>query len=300
MNGTGKTPKLVRRGDPIYASDFNDIQRALAPLNGQSAPPPSQIQNPFLESGWVWVKNDTATAVARFETMRLKTEDLLTFTGYDLSKDSRGIILKITDVSTFSNPTLAIPLEPIAEGGIGRACISGLCRAKLLSGSTSLKNATVSGRKLQPASSGPVSLLSSPSSSDEITALIFIDRATVGGSVTYAFPPSGGIPAATYNSTTKTLTPGTAMCKLAIQESPGVYKEGSESVLVENQISSAIALSGRPMTIAMNKFGQWEIIVEDCIAGSNTNPDNPTPSPSPDPISEGTSKSISLGYILGV
>lgn len=297
----GKTPKLVKPGDPIRASDFNDIQRALAPINGQSANYQSLIQSPFLESGWVWVKNDTATAVARFETMRLKTEDLLSFSGYDLSKDSRGIILKIVDVSTFTSPTLAISLEPIAAGGIGRACISGLCRAKLLSGTTTLKNATVSGRKLQPASSGPVSLLSSPSSSAEITALVFIDRAT-GGASTYAFPPSTGIPAATYNATTKTLTPGTAMCKLAIEDSTGVYKEGSESVLVENQIGTAVAQTGRPITIAMNKFGRWEIIVEDCLVGSNpnTNPDNPVPVPSPDPINEGTSKSISLGYILGV
>lgn len=192
----GKTPKLVKPGDPIRASDFNDIQRALAPINGQGGNFQSLIQSPFLESGWVWVKNDTATAVARFETMRLKTEDLLSFSGFDLAGDSRGIILKITDVSTFASPTLAIPLEPIAEGGIGRACISGLCRAKLLSGSTSLKNATVSGRKLQPASSGPVSLLSSPSSSAEITALVFIDRATGGGALVRIFrTPSGGIAA---------------------------------------------------------------------------------------------------------
>jgi hypothetical protein len=191
----GKTPKLVKPGDPIRASDFNDIQRALAPINGQGGNFQSLIQSPFLESGWVWVKNDTATAVARFETMRLKTEDLLSFSGFDLAGDSRGIILKITDVSTFASPTLAIPLEPIAAGGVGRACISGLCRAKLLSGSTSLKNATVSGRKLQPASSGPVSLLSTPSSSDETTALIFIDRATGGSLVRIFMTPSGGIAA---------------------------------------------------------------------------------------------------------
>lgn len=192
----GKTPKLVKPGDPIRASDFNDIQRALAPINGQGGNFQSLIQSPFLESGWVWVKNDTATAVARFETMRLKTEDLLSFSGFDLAGDSRGIILKITDVSTFANPTLAIAIEPIAkDGGLGRACISGLCRAKLLSGSTSLKNATVSGRKLQPASSGPVSLLSGPSSSAEITALVFIDRATGGALVRIFRTPSGGIAA---------------------------------------------------------------------------------------------------------
>lgn len=201
----GKTPKFVKPGDPIRASDFNDIQRALAPINGQGGNFQSLIQSPFLESGWVWVKNDTATAVARFETMRLKTEDLLSFSGFDLAGDSRGIILKITDVSTFASPTLAIPLEPIAVGGVGRACISGLCRAKLLSGSTSLKNATVSGRKLQPASSGPVSLLSSPSASDEITALVFIDRAT-GGAVRMFRTPSGGIPAGT------STTDGSATC----------------------------------------------------------------------------------------
>lgn len=126
-----------------------------------------------------------------------------------------------------------------------------------------------------------------------------------GSAVTYAFPPSTGIPAATYNATTKTLTVGTANCKLAIEQSAGVYEEGTEAVLVENQIGTAVAQSGRPMTIAMNSFGRWEIIVEDCTAGStgsnpNTNPDNPVPVPSPDPINEGTSKSFSLGYILGV
>jgi hypothetical protein len=123
-----------------------------------------------------------------------------------------------------------------------------------------------------------------------------------GTTVTYAFPPSTGIPAATYNFTTKTLTPGTAMCKLAIQLSAGVYKEGTESELVENPITSAVATNGKPITIAMTSFGRYEIIVEDCTSGgtgSNTNPDNPLPVPSPDPISEGNN-SISLGYIVGV
>lgn len=126
-----------------------------------------------------------------------------------------------------------------------------------------------------------------------------------GGEVTYAFPPSTGIPAATYNFATKTLTPGTAQCKLAIENSTGGYTEGTESVLVENQITSAVATSGKPITIAMTTFGRYEIIVEDCTSGGtgggiNSNPDNPLPVPSPDPISEGTSKSYSLGLTLGV
>lgn len=125
--------------------------------------------------------------------------------------------------------------------------------------------------------------------------------------VTYAFPPSTGIPPAVYNATTKTLTTGVAMCKLAVSVSPGVYTEGATSVLVENQVGTAVATNGKPITIAPTSFGRWEIIVEDCTAGStgggsnpNTNPDNPVPVPSPDPINEGTSKSFSLGYILGV
>lgn len=127
-----------------------------------------------------------------------------------------------------------------------------------------------------------------------------------GGAIQYAYPPSTGIPAATFNATTKKTKPGTALCTIAVEDTPGVFKPGTETLIVENQVGSAVGLSGRMMTIALNDTsGRWEVIVEDCTAGStgggnSSNPDNPVPVPSPDPINEGTSKSFSLGYFLGV
>lgn len=125
-------------------------------------------------------------------------------------------------------------------------------------------------------------------------------------SVTYAYPPSTGIPAATYDAETQKTTLGVATCKIAVEDSPGVFKPGTESVIVENQVGSAIGTTGKMMTIALNNTsGRWEVIVEDCTSGSggggpDTNPDNPTPEPPLDPINTGTSKSVSLNYTMGV
>lgn len=197
---------------------------------------------------------------------------------------------------------IAIIQQPLAVDEPGLAVVVGPTLVEVSgAGSTSdRKGSPNSSGIIVPGSGDKVQFANErPSGGGIVLALL-----GTGGSsaVTYAFPPSTGIPAATYNATTKMLTPGTAMCKLAIQDSTGVYKEGTESVLVENQIGTAVAQTGRPITIAMNKFGRWEIIVEDCLVSSNpnTNPDNPTPVPSPDPINEGTSKSLSLGYTLGV
>jgi len=132
------------------------------------------------------------------------------------------------------------------------------------------------------------------------------NEASSSGGVQYAYPPSTGIPAATFNATTKATKPGTALCKLAVENSPGIFTPGTETIIVENQVGSAVGTTGKMMTIALNDTsGRWQVIVEDCTAGStgggiNTNPDNPVPVPSPDPINEGNSKSFSLGYILGV
>lgn len=127
-----------------------------------------------------------------------------------------------------------------------------------------------------------------------------------GSEVSYAYPPATGIPAATYVVATKETTPGTALCTLAVEDTPGKFKPGTETITVENQVGSAVGTSGKMMTIALNSTSKrWQVIVEDCTAGStgsnpDTNPDNPVPVPSPDPINEGTSKSFSLGYTLGV
>jgi len=97
-------------------------------------------------------------------------------------------------------------------------------------------------------------------------------RSGGGGEVVYAYPPTAGIPAAVWNASTKQLTVGLAICKLAIKgDAPNSIKEGTETVLVENQICSAVATSGKPITIAKNSTsGNWEIIVEDCTGTSLT------------------------------
>lgn len=116
-------------------------------------------------------------------------------------------------------------------------------------------------------------------------------------SVKYAWPPSAGIPAATYDTATEKLIPGTASCRAGSKNSAGeIVPSGTETVLVENQITSAVATSGKPMTIALNETsGNYEIIVEDCT-GSSTGGGGDTLDPNqPDDV-----ESFGFGMGIGV
>lgn len=129
-------------------------------------------------------------------------------------------------------------------------------------------------------------------------------RPAGGGGVKYAYPPAGGIPAATYNATTEELTLSRAMCRLGEKDlATGKIKPTSETVEVENQVTSVVGSSGKPMTIAMNHTsGYWEVIVDDCSGaastgtGTNTSISSSLTTANVDPISVGTSSQLGMGY----
>lgn len=131
-------------------------------------------------------------------------------------------------------------------------------------------------------------------------------RTSSGGAVRYCYPPAGGIPAATFNSTTKELFPARALCTVAIKDAiNGSIKPSTiatETIEVENQVTSIVGVTGKPMTVAYNETsGYWEVIVEDC----NGSPSSGTGSvsingsvtkSSVDPISSGTSSQLDMSY----
>jgi hypothetical protein len=112
----------------------------------------------------------------------------------------------------------------------------------------------------------------------------------------YFWPPSGGIPAAT--STSSTLAVGSALCYVAIQGTTGNYTKGTTTERVENEVSTIVGASGKPIGCVRNSYGSWTVVVEDC--GASTSTDGGT-TPQPD-VGENSSssRSIDMGYSLGV
>ena len=134
---------------------------------------------------------------------------------------------------------------------------------------------------------------------DGDTATVFVEVVGNAEGLAYFWPPSGGIPAATYNTTTDTLSTGAAVCTRATKVATGVYEQGSSSDTVENITSFTVGASGRPMACARNAYGRWTVVVEDCGAAPSTGGGGPTPTP--DVGEKGSSsRSIDMGYSLGV
>lgn len=117
-----------------------------------------------------------------------------------------------------------------------------------------------------------------------------------GGRLKYAYPPSGGIPAATYDSAARKLIPGTASCVLA-ELIDGEYCDTGEDVVVENPVGTAVGTSGKPMTIGQTSYGKWTVIVEDCSGESV--PVEPS-AMFFDPGESSGSRALDPGYKIGV
>jgi hypothetical protein len=103
----------------------------------------------------------------------------------------------------------------------------------------------------------------------EQLALKTMPRFSGGGDIAHVYPPASGIPAATWNSTTKKLTPGQAACKLS-QKVSGVYEQLTETVLVENPVTVVVGANGKLVTIGRNNTGAWTVLVEDCSGTTTT------------------------------
>jgi len=132
---------------------------------------------------------------------------------------------------------------------------------------------------------------------DGDTASVFVEMVGGGGGLQYFWPPSGGIPAAT--STSSTLAVGSALCYVAIKGLTGNYVKGVTTSRVENEVSSIVGASGKPIGCVRNGYGSWTVVVEDCGASTSTGTGGPTPQPD---VGESfsSSRSIDMGYSLGV
>jgi len=108
-----------------------------------------------------------------------------------------------------------------------------------------------------------------------------------GSSIKHVYPPSGGIPAATWNATNERMTPGQASCRVA-EKVDGQYRPTSETVLVENPVGAAVGISGKPMTVGKNTSGAWTVLVEDCSGSGTGGPLPPVQPPDQPPTSPPT------------
>ncbi len=113
----------------------------------------------------------------------------------------------------------------------------------------------------------------------------------------YFWPPSGGIPAAV--GTTSTLQTGVGLCFRARKTSDGRYERLTQTELVENEVGYIVGLSGKPIGCIKNIYGRYTVIIEDCSSSSGGGGPISNP-PVPDPISANSSKSLSIGFTLGV
>lgn len=108
-----------------------------------------------------------------------------------------------------------------------------------------------------------------------------------GSSIKHAYAPSGGIPAATWDSATEKMTPGKAACRIA-RKVAGIYEPTDETQDVENPVGAAVGASGKPMTVGKNTSGAWTVLVEDCTSSSG-------------PVASNTQAGkLNLNYKLGV
>lgn len=113
-------------------------------------------------------------------------------------------------------------------------------------------------------------------------------EAAGGGGVKHVYAPSGGIPAASWNSDTEKMTPGKATCRIAVKVG-GVYEPTDETMEVENPVGAAVGASGKPMTVGQNTSGAWTVLVEDCTSSSSG------------PVASNTQAGkLNLNYKLGV
>lgn len=114
-----------------------------------------------------------------------------------------------------------------------------------------------------------------------------------GVSLEYFWPPVGGIPAAT--GTSSNLAVGSATCYRATKTSPGNYSKNTQTAVVENEVSYAVGVSGKPIGCIANAYGTYTVIVEDC-ASTDLAPGTVVN----DPVSGGTSRGIDFGYTVNV
>lgn len=89
-----------------------------------------------------------------------------------------------------------------------------------------------------------------------------------GGSVVIAYPPSTGVPAATYSTSTKELVTGKASALKAVYDGTK-YTPGTQSIVIENIVGFAIATNGEPVVVELSEYGTWIIDVERCTVSSD-------------------------------
>lgn len=129
------------------------------------------------QSLWVWVKNNTGSAVARGDTLSLG--EPLAVDGLDVG--NVDLIFAATDADADSDPVIL--LEGIDSGDLGKGVIHGMALAKVEGGSGSRATPNTS-NKLEPGDSGPIKILATPDASTEKLLPVLIEGS---GSAEYRF-----------------------------------------------------------------------------------------------------------------
>lgn len=149
----------------------------------QSLPTP---QNYDRSSRVIVVKNTSGTDRQIYEVGKLGP--LL----WDLETDgTSGVCWEIATATTTDTPVIL--LEPIADGGFGRAIVDGLALALVSGGTGDFAEVDVANNRLKPAVSGSIKLLQSPHASALRLLPVILGAGGIGGNAHYLFTLTGTI-----------------------------------------------------------------------------------------------------------
>lgn len=218
-------PRLVKRGDPIRAADWNHVQRALAGGLMQTTSPKG-----VMKSGVVFIRNTLSTTVKRYSSYSLGNSV------WTLDRDRNLIDCVFELVAYSASKPVAVLQQPLApyttaDPEIGLAVVDGstLVEVNGSGSATDLFATPQSDGRLQASASGPIRLAQArPSGGGFVLGIIGIG----GGSSMRMFKtPTAGIPAASGGA------PGSASCT---EYPSGMSGAAGASSVVKNHRTSII------------------------------------------------------------
>lgn len=235
------TPKLVRPGDPIRASQFNDLQRAVIGDMGQ-APPVKGL----LRSGCVFVKNTTGAAVKRYSSYSLGNSR------WTLDRN-RNLSDCIFDLVAYSaSLAIAVVQEPLGPNEFGLAVVEGSTLVEINgSGLATDQFATPqSDGRVQATATGPIRITQGrPAGGGFVLGLIGIG--SVGGAAGLALLTAAAAAATiTYSPTPTSLTcPTVSAHPFALTSASSATVDTSLTLTLRNTL---------PLILPENSIVQWK------------------------------------------
>jgi hypothetical protein len=128
----GDTFKKVQSGDPlrIPAETFNTFVDAARDFKARRQSRTREPQFEFRQTGIIPVKNNSGTDCSRFEVLGI---DQPIFTPSDnlLSFQNQIAFVGVTPTEQDHLGRFVVLLEPLRDGMIGQACLSGVCPIRL-------------------------------------------------------------------------------------------------------------------------------------------------------------------------